>query len=390
MASRSLRRCRSSLRAPRRRAFSQDNGGGGASLNFPPPQDRDTLVSAWSFLQRANPFVVWGESVGREPSDGLPDLFELVATVLGVSGKSAGEVSDYARDAHSAFERYVDDLGFERRSVMEIVAKDEAQSLEDFTEGALGAREAVRGRLARPGDFDDLPLLFGDALAAAARDGAFAPPGDDDAAPPGDGAATPPGDDAAAAPGGDAAADEGGDAGDAGPRALVARVAFAVRGTGLRVADLAPRSGGLMARFERAVQRWHYEPCAPPDGDGDGVLLRESSGLFVGAFHFAPDVLEALDGGPPAAAIGDYLAARDLTWPVPNDAQQRLADDAEAAARSMRGWIFVDVVFPDATMTFAREVDRRADARWDADWLVVDVDGAVAGHDHGKLLATFE
>ena len=151
---RSLRRF--SLRAQRRplcRAFSQDNdGGGGASLNF---QDRDTLVSAWSFLQRANPFVVWGESVGREPSDGLPDLFELVATVLGVSGKSAGEVSDYARDAHSAFERYVDDLGFERRSVMEIVAKDEAQSLEDFTEGALGAREAVRGRLARPGDLID-------------------------------------------------------------------------------------------------------------------------------------------------------------------------------------------------------------------------------------------
>ena len=111
MASRSLRRCRSSLRAPRRRAFSQDTAGG-ASLNFPPPQDRDTLVSAWSFLQRANPFVVWGESVGREPSDGLPDLFELVATVLGVSGKSAGEVSDYARDAHSAFERYVDRTTF--------------------------------------------------------------------------------------------------------------------------------------------------------------------------------------------------------------------------------------------------------------------------------------
>ena len=111
--SRSLRRF--SLRAQRRplcRAFSQADGGGGASLNFPPPQDRDTLVSAWSFLQRANPFVVWGESVGREPSDGLPDLFELVATVLGVSGKSAGEVSDYARDAHSAFERYVDRTTF--------------------------------------------------------------------------------------------------------------------------------------------------------------------------------------------------------------------------------------------------------------------------------------
>ena len=39
-------------------------------------------MSAWSFLQRANPFVVWGESVGREPSDGLPDLFELVAQCL--------------------------------------------------------------------------------------------------------------------------------------------------------------------------------------------------------------------------------------------------------------------------------------------------------------------
>ena len=355
-----------------------EGGESGAAFKIPRPMDRETLHSAWSFLQRANPFVVWGETVGREPSDGLPDFGELLRTVAGVSGKSSAEVSQYAQDAHASFERYVDDLGFERRSVMEIVAKEEAQTLDDFTTGAVAAKAYVLPRLgkskaadARPDDDDDdLEAVLGAALIEAARAGAFA-----DAAAPGAGT----GDDADA---------------DADAQVVVARVAFGVRGSGVRLADLAPRSSGLMAWFERAVQRWRYEPCAPEGdqrgGDASAVLLRESTGLFVAAFDLAPDVVEALDGEAPKDAIDGFLRQTNLAWPVPNDALVRLPGDKDAAALSMRGWVFVDVLFPDATLTFAREVDRRADARWDMDWKVVDVDGKVAAHDHGRLLATFD
>ena len=49
-------------------------------------QDPRTLSAAWSFLQRANPFTVWGETVGREPSDRLPKVTDLVKAVVGLSG----------------------------------------------------------------------------------------------------------------------------------------------------------------------------------------------------------------------------------------------------------------------------------------------------------------
>ena len=45
-------------------------------------QDPRTLSGAWSFLQRANPFTVWGETIGREPSDRLPKVTDLVKAVV--------------------------------------------------------------------------------------------------------------------------------------------------------------------------------------------------------------------------------------------------------------------------------------------------------------------
>ena len=79
-------------------------------------QDPRTLSAAWSFLQRANPFTVWGETIGREPSDRLPKVADLVKAVVGLSGKSPDELQRYATESNAAFEAYVDDLGFERRS----------------------------------------------------------------------------------------------------------------------------------------------------------------------------------------------------------------------------------------------------------------------------------
>lgn len=332
----------------------------GYGMTMKAPQDRGSLASTWSFLQRASPFVVWGETVGREAADGLPDVGELLATVAGFSGKSAGEVADYTREAHASFERYVDDLGFERRSMFEIAAKDEAQSLEDFAEGAAAARAWLAPKLAlEEVDAADLEAACGEALLEAIRGGAFA-----DATAPSDAPAPP----------------------------LIARVAFGVRCVGLRNADLVPRSDGLLAAFDRLLQRWTYGTEFVRD-DGSAILCREASGLFVADLRLADCARDALNearegGAAPDVAVKAWLG--DTTLPVPGDAHGRAAGDDHASAKTMRGWLFADVVFRDATYTFAREVDRRADARWDLDWRVVDVDGAAHDHDHGKLLASFE
>ena len=110
-------------------------------------QDPYTLSGGWSFLQRANPFTVWGETIGREPSDRLPKVTDLVKAVVGLSGKSPDELQRYATESNAAFEAYVDDLGFERRSLLEIAPKDEEQSLDEFLEGARDAVAFVAPRL---------------------------------------------------------------------------------------------------------------------------------------------------------------------------------------------------------------------------------------------------
>ena len=59
----------------------------------------------------------------------------------------------------------------------------------------------------------------------------------------------------------------------------------------------------------------------------------------------------------------------------------------------MRGWLLVDVGFggsearPREVYTFAREVDRSSDWRWQHDWRVVDVDGEAYAGDRAALLA---
>ena len=120
---------------------------------------------------------------------------------------------------------------------MEIVAKDEAQSLADFAEGAAAARAWLGPRLYRSDD-EDLTRCCGALLAAARDRGAFAdgPAPTTVAAPP-----------------------------------LVARVAFGVRASGVRRADLVPRSRGLVASFEALVQKWKFSP----ERDGPRLALRE-------------------------------------------------------------------------------------------------------------------
>jgi len=315
--------------------------------------DPRTLRAAWSFLQRANPFTVWGETVGREPSDRLPSVSELVKAVVGISGKSPDELATYATESNAAFEAYVDDLGFERRSLLEIAPKDEAQSLDEFLEGAQQAVSFVAPLLKDASAHEvELSNVVSTQLLAKAKDGMSATHGDD---------------------------------------ADVRRVTFGVYGAQLRAADLAPKSSGMMALFERLLQKWAYEGTTQTDA----VVLRESSGLFVAKFALGAELAELLNAAKEAdtaRAVDALLYAcsrtegRALTWPLPSDALSRLQGDTAACALTMRGWLLVDVNVASCLYTFAREVDGRADYRWGHDWRIVDIDGAVFNRDDGALL----
>ena len=318
-------------------------------------QDPSTLNGGWSFLQRANPFTVWGETIGREPSDRLPKVTDLVKAVVGLSGKSPDELQRYATESNAAFEAYVDDLGFERRSLLEIAPKDEEQSLDEFLEGARDAVAFVAPLLKDAVAHEaELSKVVSAKLLEKAKEGSMAVAEDKE--------------------------DEG-----------VRRVTFGVFGQQLRQKDLAPRSTGAMALFEQALQKWGYDA----EARDDAILLRESTGLFVAKFSLADelaDLLRAAKETDAGRAVEALLYAvsraegRALTWPLPSDAHSRLAGDAEACALTMRGWLLVDVAVSKCLYTFAREVDRRSSYRWGHDWRIVDVGGAVFDNDDGALL----
>ena len=314
-----------------------------------------TLSAAWSFLQRANPFTVWGETIGREPSDRLPKVTDLVKAVVGLSGKSPDELQRYATESNAAFEAYVDDLGFERRSLLEIAPKDEEQSLDEFLEGARDAVAFVAPRLKDAVAHEaELSKVVSAQLLNKAKEGSIAISDD---------------------------SDEG----------EVRRVTFGVFGSRLRQKDLAPRSTGAMALFEQALQKWGYDA----EARDDAILLRESNGLFVAKFSLADELADLLkaakdtDAGRAVEALlyaASRAEGRALTWPLPSDAHSRLEGDAEACALTMRGWLLVDVAVSKCLYTFAREVDRRSAYRWGHDWRIVDVGGAVFDNDDGALL----
>ena len=317
-------------------------------------QDPRTLSAAWSFLQRANPFTVWGETVGREPSDRLPKVTDLVKAVVGLSGKSPDELQRYATESNAAFEAYVDDLGFERRSLLEIAPKDEEQSLDEFLEGARDAVAFVAPLLKDASKHEtELAKVVSAKLLEKAKEGSIDTSDDED-----DG---------------------------------VRRVTFGVVGSQLRQKDLAPRSTGAMALFEQALQKWGYDA----EARDDAILLRESTGLFVAKFSLADELADLLkaaketDAGRAVEALlyaASRAEGRALTWPLPSDAHSRLEGDAEACALTMRGWLLVDVAVSKCLYTFAREVDRRSAYRWGHDWRIVDVGGAVFDNDDGALL----
>ena len=318
-------------------------------------QDPRTLSGAWSFLQRANPFTVWGETIGREPSDRLPKVTDLVKAVVGLSGKSPDELQRYATESNAAFEAYVDDLGFERRSLLEIAPKDEEQSLDEFLEGARDAVAFVAPLLKDAVAHEaELSKVVSAKLLEKAKEGSMAVAEDKE--------------------------DEG-----------VRRVTFGVFGQQLRQKDLAPRSTGAMALFEQAMQKWGYDA----EARDDAILLRESNGLFVAKFSLADELADLLkaakdtDAGRAVEALlyaASRAEGRALTWPLPSDAHSRLEGDAEACALTMRGWLLVDVAVSKCLYTFAREVDRRSAYRWGHDWRIVDVGGAVFDNDDGALL----
>ena len=317
-------------------------------------QDPRTLSAAWSFLQRANPFTVWGETVGREPSDRLPKVTDLVKAVVGLSGKSPDELQRYATESNAAFEAYVDDLGFERRSLLEIAPKDEEQSLDEFLEGARDAVAFVAPLLKDASkNENELAKVVSAKLLEKAKAGMSVAEDSDE---------------------------EG-----------VRRVTFGVVGSQLRQKDLAPRSTGAMALFEQALQKWGYDA----EARDDSILLRESTGLFVAKFSLADELADLLkaaketDAGRAVEALlyaASRAEGRALTWPLPSDAHSRLEGDAEACALTMRGWLLVDVAVSKCLYTFAREVDRRSAYRWGHDWRIVDVGGAVFDNDDGALL----
>ena len=317
-------------------------------------QDPRTLSAAWSFLQRANPFTVWGETIGREPSDRLPKVADLVKAVVGLSGKSPDELQRYATESNAAFEAYVDDLGFERRSLLEIAPKDEEQSLDEFLEGARDAVAFVSPLLKDAvANENELSKVVSAKLLEKAKAGMSVPEDTED---------------------------EG-----------VRRVTFGVVGSQLRQKDLAPRSTGAMALFEQALQKWGYDA----EARDDAILLRESTGLFVAKFSLADELADLLkaaketDAGRAVEALlyaASRAEGRALTWPLPSDAHSRLEGDAEACALTMRGWLLVDVAVSKCLYTFAREVDRRSAYRWGHDWRIVDVGGAVFDNDDGALL----
>jgi hypothetical protein len=317
-------------------------------------QDPRTLSAAWSFLQRANPFTVWGETIGREPSDRLPKVADLVKAVVGLSGKSPDELQRYATESNAAFEAYVDDLGFERRSLLEIAPKDEEQSLDEFLEGARDAVAFVAPLLkdAVANEAELSKVVSAKLLDKAKAGMSVAEDNEDDG---------------------------------------VRRVTFGVVGSQLRQKDLAPRSTGAMALFEQALQKWGYDA----EARDDAILLRESTGLFVAKFSLADELADLLkaaketDAGRAVEALlyaASRAEGRALTWPLPSDAHSRLEGDAEACALTMRGWLLVDVAVSKCLYTFAREVDRRSAYRWGHDWRIVDVGGAVFDNDDGALL----
>ena len=305
-------------------------------------------------MQRANPFTVWGETIGREPSDRLPKVADLVKAVVGLSGKSPDELQRYATESNAAFEAYVDDLGFERRSLLEIAPKDEEQSLDEFLEGARDAVAFVAPLLKEASKHEnELAKVVSAKLLEKAKAGMSVAEDSDE---------------------------EG-----------VRRVTFGVVGSQLRQKDLAPRSTGAMALFEQALQKWGYDA----EARDDAILLRESTGLFVAKFSLADELADLLkaaketDAGRAVEALlyaASRAEGRALTWPLPSDAHSRLEGDAEACALTMRGWLLVDVAVSKCLYTFAREVDRRSAYRWGHDWRIVDVGGAVFDNDDGALL----
>ena len=54
--------------------------------------------AAWLRLNTSNPFVFFGQAMGREPLDELPGVGELLFHVLGLTKKNPSEVLAYERD----------------------------------------------------------------------------------------------------------------------------------------------------------------------------------------------------------------------------------------------------------------------------------------------------
>ena len=109
-----------------------------------------------------------------------------------------------------------------------------------------------------------------------------------------------------------------------------------------------------MVWLERVMQKWTYSPKFEPP---DSLLLREASGLFLARFRFAEETAASVgqpgDDVPDAELVDAVLDGGALSWPVPADARGRLADDADACAAAMRGWLLADVAVaaPPATIT---------------------------------------
>jgi len=333
---------------------------------------------AWSQFQRANPFVAFAQAMGRDPSEELPGLVELASHVFGWSRKSPAEVAVYEREVSARLDRYMSDIGLERRASFEVAAKREEQSVEDFLRGAAQARDVLlKHHTERPTE-EEAWFVEETALGPSLRKALLAATTD----------ATDP-DPTATSTATEATATEKEPflqgllrrATKDVATVRLSRASFALLASDLEY-PAAAKTTNVWSLIDVLLNRPSFSFDAVVEDAGALCVYERDSGTFYSCLDMNkdPDLLrDAQTRGLPSA-----LRRRNLVFPLPKD----LADPAA----TLRGFLLADATFAfkndnstTETWTFARQTDHRPDARWIHDWRIVDVDNLVAQNDWRRL-----
>ena len=303
---------------------------------------------AWGHFMTMNPFVYFGQTMGREPSEELPGFTELLSHVLGLTDKSPSEVANYERDISAKLDQYIADLGFERRSAFDIIAKGEEQSVDDFLRGAAYARETV-GKWRNKEELEHFvpEKAMGPKLLEALNSSQEITVAK----------ATP----------------------------TLSRTMFVLMAnvTAAECPPLSQRGAGwwfsmfLDFLMPRTAWRFDKAPAVETEDDNAVALYEVSRGTFFAHVRLSPpDLLEDTK----RSDLRTALSRRNLAFPLPTDLKE--------PAKKFSGFLVADATFTSddatSTWTFARQTDHRPDARWSHDWFLVDVDAIVSQHDWRK------